>query len=1048
VVRFSILGSLEVDGLPITSAQEARLLAVLLLRRNQLVPLTQVEDAVWGDDVPPARRSSLQSKVSRLRQRVGSDRIVGSRAGYRLDVGPGECDADDLERLSRRLSESETDDRGTLALLDEALGLFRGPPLGDLSVEPFAGGAAVRFEQRRVSLGLERVDTLLRLHRGDLAVESILPLRTDEPYDERACELHMRALVAVGRSVDAVRVYQEFRLQLLDGVGMEPSSDLAALELSIVQGAGPNRTERTVDHRQVARITRTSTPWNQPLHTRPRFVGREDTIALLRRELRPHAGVRLVVVNGDGGIGKTRIALETASLAQRLGRDVKFVRCRETQSTARSFNVPAPAVDWTRSDARSLVVESLADDLYRELPKGVLIVEDLHWADEATLEVIGSYALRASFDDAPILLVVTTRPELTESRSAWLDRFRRDVPSTLVSLGPFGEPEIFELIREATSWLPTSALSNLVHFRGGGNPLLALTSLEVLRGSGHLTATGPAVSISENVNRTFSVVPGDLRVVLDDVLATFDVELTRVLVEAAYSGAEALLARLPSTRHLDAERVAALLRPAEEAGVIAVGRGLIRFRHDLYRRILLDRVHDVDRQSMHAALFRSADSGDSDRDVRDRAEHAFLAGDELPPFERLDALRIAAERALSETDWSNAARWLRSALAIADSIDIDDSAGLAIRALTGAALFRDHDAADAIKTLAEAIESARALEQPDVWGRCLLDHMRASAFLTGTVPAPQRREIDEFVSAAIEIDPSTCARVLSLGSEHAFSFGDADLADAYLRRARNLVDESSPLLLRAELAFAEGLTLLGRFDLIAADRAFRESSELGRQAGSAWVTSWGLGRRVFILLLQGRFAAATEIAVAARTAQLSAGVWSELSFTATLEAYLADERGDDDLYAARVAEAERLSHRTGFAFTPQFLFPLELMRAVHDDDRTGVEATLTRWHTHVARIPLVFERLAAASGDATVGLGERQLRPLDPERIGPGQLTLLAAQIELACINGDSDLARTSLEAVQRLDGLGLRCIPASRAELDRVSERLLVVGASANATG
>src|SRR2546428_433877 len=129
-MEFRILGPLEVvdEGRPIAirRGKEQALLIYLLLHANEVVPSGRLIDALWDERPPPTASKILQNAVSHLRKQLGDGRLVTRDPGYLLRVEEGELDAERFERLAK-------EGHG-----DQALALWRGPPLLDLRDERFA----------------------------------------------------------------------------------------------------------------------------------------------------------------------------------------------------------------------------------------------------------------------------------------------------------------------------------------------------------------------------------------------------------------------------------------------------------------------------------------------------------------------------------------------------------------------------------------------------------------------------------------------------------------------------------------------------------------------------------------------------------------------------------------------------------------------------------------------------------------------------------------------------------------------------------------------
>jgi predicted ATPase/DNA-binding winged helix-turn-helix (wHTH) protein len=302
-VEFGVLGPLEVRvaGRPVAvpGARQRALLTALLLRRGSVVPFDRLVDEVFGEEPPEEARNALQTYVARLRLALGpAAAVIVTRApGYVLEVPR---DAVDVERFTTLLAQARDMKSPTaaLALLDEALALWRGPAYAEFA-ETFPRGEALRLQELRLAAQEDRAALLLRLGRlaeGTAALEAIV---VEEPWRERAVELLVSALAQAGRGGHALAAYTRYRERLRDELGLDPSPRLRRLEQQVLRGelepVQPRQPER---RRQVLPTRATS------------FVGREQELALVRKTLR--AG-RLVTLVGPGGVGKTRLAQEAAA---------------------------------------------------------------------------------------------------------------------------------------------------------------------------------------------------------------------------------------------------------------------------------------------------------------------------------------------------------------------------------------------------------------------------------------------------------------------------------------------------------------------------------------------------------------------------------------------------------------------------------------------------------------------------------------------------------------------------------------------------------------
>ena len=138
-MRFGVLGPLEVSGeegpVPLGGPKQRIVLAHLVLGANKVVSAEHLIDALWGEELPEDPKSTLQVYVSRLRSALGPDAVEAQAPGYVLRVDRDEVDALRFEDLLSAARGNGSDPRVTDEILGEALELWRGPALADLSGE-------------------------------------------------------------------------------------------------------------------------------------------------------------------------------------------------------------------------------------------------------------------------------------------------------------------------------------------------------------------------------------------------------------------------------------------------------------------------------------------------------------------------------------------------------------------------------------------------------------------------------------------------------------------------------------------------------------------------------------------------------------------------------------------------------------------------------------------------------------------------------------------------------------------------------------------------
>ena len=317
---FRILGPLEavVEGrvVALDAAKPRALLAILLLHANEAVGRDRLVEELWAGHPPATAAKVLQTYVSQLRKALGTDAIVTGRAGYELRVDPGGVD---LHRFEALLAEARgADPAAASALLQEALGLWRGPPLADFAYASWAQGEIGRLGELRLYALEDRIDAELALGRAGELVGEIERLIAEHPLSERLRGQLMLALYRSGRQGEALAAYRAARETLVETLGIEPGAALRRLEHAILDQ------DPALDATPVGPVS----PPGRLTSLRARstsFVGRKRELRELRGLL-SRGDLRLLTLTGAGGTGKTRLALEAiADIGDEFPDGVAFV---------------------------------------------------------------------------------------------------------------------------------------------------------------------------------------------------------------------------------------------------------------------------------------------------------------------------------------------------------------------------------------------------------------------------------------------------------------------------------------------------------------------------------------------------------------------------------------------------------------------------------------------------------------------------------------------------------------------------------------------------
>jgi serine/threonine protein kinase/WD40 repeat protein/DNA-binding winged helix-turn-helix (wHTH) protein len=242
-MEIRVLGPIEVgDGEPISigGPRQRRLLAALVPRAGEVVSLDQLIEVVWSGEEPPDRAAhNVHTYVARIRSALApsglDDRLRTVPPGYVLEVQPDQLDSELFEQLAGRARRLlEQGDRATAVdVAREALTLWRGRPYAEFADEEWVGTEVARLEEIRVSATETLAEALVESGQHSDAIAELEGLIAEHPLRETPRRLLMLALFRSGRQAEALRAFQNFRAELAESVGVEPSAELVELDRAI-----------------------------------------------------------------------------------------------------------------------------------------------------------------------------------------------------------------------------------------------------------------------------------------------------------------------------------------------------------------------------------------------------------------------------------------------------------------------------------------------------------------------------------------------------------------------------------------------------------------------------------------------------------------------------------------------------------------------------------------------------------------------------------------------------------------------------------------------
>ena len=316
-MQIRLLGPVEIvrDGAarPVPGLRRRAILAVLALRRGEVVSTDRLIGTVWGDAAPATVANTLQQHVSQLRQLLGDRSAIRARApGYVLAAGDEPTDVAAAERLIRQ-GTGEAEPALRVRHLRAALALWRGPSLADVADLPWLDEQAERLDLLRLQARRALVEAGLAAGGHAALLPELERLADANPFEEQLHGQLMLALYRAGRQADALAAYRRLRDRLRDELGIEPTPALRELETALLrQDPGLAPAADAPPAPAVAPVPAVAPAVHVPAQLPaavPAFAGRDAELARMDEAL-DRGGI--VAVSGSAGVGKTTLAVHWA----------------------------------------------------------------------------------------------------------------------------------------------------------------------------------------------------------------------------------------------------------------------------------------------------------------------------------------------------------------------------------------------------------------------------------------------------------------------------------------------------------------------------------------------------------------------------------------------------------------------------------------------------------------------------------------------------------------------------------------------------------------
>jgi DNA-binding CsgD family transcriptional regulator/tetratricopeptide (TPR) repeat protein len=623
----------------------------------------------------------------------------------------------------------------------------------------------------------------------------------------------MRALYRSGRLDEALRAF-DAAAHSIALAGGEPSTSLLTLRSRILEDDPLLRVIEPSPGRSVPAQIPDTTSRTEPgtLHLGlPLGIARESGEPLIGRDaesrrlldaaqLSTGGQSRALLLFGDAGIGKTRLVAEVATRLHHEGWLVLHGRCDDEsvlryQPISQALGSLIDAIgqsgldrrvgeiDLTRLGPRfrrtsepsgsadpTLEREELFEkvaDLFDALAAHqpvLLIVDDLHWADAATVGLL-RHLLRRPWR-APVLLMGTSRPEASDGASPLKDLvadLRRDHAAETLTLDGLPVEAVRDLAELACGYRPDETACRLIAEQTGGNAFLVRELVAHLDRLGALRPTSPGQAAIVLAREDL---PEGVRDLLDHMLRALTPHTRKVLAVAAVEGPEFGAELVAQVSGVPVDDVVDLLASAESARLVseALGApGRYEFGHALIREHLLRSLPSLRRARIHRAMADALAARGATPAVI--ARHHVEAGPAADPEQGLLANEEAAEEASAALAFEAAAHHLESALAFASRLPAGKDAATSgqLLARLGHAWWQAGDMARADERFAEAIALARRTGDGALLAKGVLGHCRTSPTASeGYAPQadPELIALTEEALATLDGEPALRAQLL------------------------------------------------------------------------------------------------------------------------------------------------------------------------------------------------------------------------------------------------------------------------------------------------
>jgi DNA-binding SARP family transcriptional activator len=667
----------------------SRLFKLLVTAPDHRMSRDDLIEILWPATAPQAGASNLRLLVHLLRQALAREEsapegresrcsAIVTHGGW-VALNPDWTWEVDLDRFEQLALSEELQDR------ENAAALWRGQPLPEDRYDDWSLPIRQRIERvyRDLCLGLARNGR--HLGSPQRAVQWLERILDHDPLDEEALQELLSLLADMGRRTEALQRYRHFERRLDEELDLRPTQETFAVVTGLHAPDGYAEDAGFTSSLQLERVDLGNhiVPLipSYPFPSSPSLVGRGAQLGLLLHALATrrtgdssrHGGRRgplLLLVEAEAGLGKSRLLGEVARSAREEGMLTLAGGCYEQEGSIPYGPMHDALLDYLRRQPRPLLDAQLADRLpalARVIPEAeaqgtgaaplssaegegerlrlfsaiasvlegisrdiplVLLLDDLHWADDASLQLLHFLHRQPTLSRACIVGAYRAEEVVEGSLLAQLAIEVRAMESGhVLSLPPLQEADLTVLLEDQLGGRCSERLARAVSSRSAGNPFFAVQIVRLLQQEGRIGSEQGVWDVQADA-------PFDLPETVREVVARRLRRLDRVereaLMLAAVLGREVHYPALESMWRGTEDDLFLALDGAVGSRVLSATESGYVFRHPVLWEVVYQRIPTHRRPSLHrrAALALEAVYGDhADDHAAELAWHALATGD-------------------------------------------------------------------------------------------------------------------------------------------------------------------------------------------------------------------------------------------------------------------------------------------------------------------------------------------------------------------------------------------------------------------------------------